>query len=459
MTMADYLAPLSGEDSCGPDLYETADRAFQTYIVEADTRLPDGFFEGDGKPRVAPDTIDLEAEWETVAALLARSRDLRLLARYAQLCALARDPGTLADCLELMAGLLEAFPDAVHPRIADEIINRNNTLNLLASSATVTMPLEFTPLVRDRRLRDITLRKILIGRGERNPQGDEEPGDADALVAALRSAENADAVAASHDALTRISRAASRIEAVCLTGDQPFRPNLEKLHARLDEMLGLLGEARPELGGADEDAGDAEADEDAPDTGPDDAPETGAPVVAPGRIADMEQARAALEALESYFRTREPSSPSLILVRQARQLVGRPLIEAMEILVPEISARARIDFGRESGFLLGMDRMRALSEIAPDDTEAAAEPSGMETTAEPDGTEAPAEPGGTEPPAEPAGFTVCNRKEAGALMSALEGYYASFEPSSPIPVLLSRARGYLNQSFTAILAELLPSEH
>ena len=365
-----------------------------------------------------------------MAAILARSRDLRLLASYAQFCALARDLGALADCLDLMAGLLDAFPDAVHPRITEDIIDRNNALELLASRATVIMPLEFTPLVRDRRLLDISLRKILLGRGERNPQGDEEPGDGEALVAALRAAENADAVAASHDALTRIKQAASRIEAVCLGNDtQPFRPNLESLHARLDELLGLLAEARPELGGAQRED-DAEEDGAVPQDGADDAIEAGAAPVAPGRIADMAQARAALEALEAYFSTREPSSPSLILVRQARQLVGRSLIEAMEILVPELSARARIDFGRETGFLLGMDRMRALSEIGADGGEAAADP---------------------------ADFAVSNRKEAGALMSALEGYYASFEPSSPIPVLLARARGSLNQSFTSILSEFLPS--
>ena len=191
------------------------------------------------------------------------------------------------------------------------------------------------------------------------------------------------------------------------------------------------------MAGRDEDAGDDAPGDDAPDRRRGRrTPEAEAAVVAPGRIADMAQARAALEALETYFRTREPSSPSLILVRQARQLVGRPLIEAMEILVPEMSARARIDFGRESGFLLGMDRMRALSEI--------------------DGGRRRAERhGGAEATAEwPADFAVSSRKEAGALMSALESYYASFEPSSPIPVLLSRARGYLNQSFTAILAEL-----
>ena len=89
----------------------------------------------------------------------------------------------------------------------------------------------------------------------------------------------------------------------------------------------------------------------------------------------------------------------------------------------------RIDFGADSGFLLGMERLRALSD------------GGAPEIADPD---------------QPEAFTVETRKEAGALMSAVESYYASAEPSSPIPVLLARARGYLNQSFTAILSEFLP---
>jgi type VI secretion system protein ImpA len=122
-----------------------------------------------------------------------------------------------------------------------------------------------------------------------------------------------------------------------------------------------------------------------------------------------------------------------VLVRQARQLVGRPLVEALELLVPEMSGRARIDFGQDTGFLLTMERMRALSDVA-----------------------APEDP---EPEVEMPDFSVSSRKDAGSLMSALESFYAAKEPSSPIPILLTRARGYLNQSFTAILAEFLPLDN
>lgn len=428
MTYQDFLVPLTEEDPCGPDLFDSYDPAFETYLNDAEARLPQSYFRTDGSAAFDPGSVDPAAEWAAVSALLARTRDLRLLAAYGQLCALARDLPALADCLDLVAGLLEHFPDHVHPRISEDIIERTNALELLGSRATVLIPLEFTPLIRDRRLREISFRRVALARGERTPQPGEETGDAEALVSALRAAENAEAVSEVHARLSRMRAAVSRIEMQCLANErQPFRPNLEDLTARLDDLLGLLAEARPDLEG--------EADEPEDETAGGEAeslPEvTAAAEAAPaaGRIADMAQARAALGAIEAYFQNHEPSSPSLLLVRQANQLVGRPLTEALDVLMPEIAGRARIDFGADSGFLLSMERMRALSEGGAPETPAA------------------------EPP-EP--FTVTTRKQAGALMSAVESYYASAEPSSPVPVLLTRARGYLNQSFTAILTEFLP---
>jgi len=436
MNIDEYLAPISGEESCGPDLFESYDPAFETYMNDAEARLPERFFDTAGMPSVEASSIDPSAEWAPVAALLERTRDLRLLAYHAQFCALAQDLPALADCLDLMAGFLETFPEAVHPQVGDDVIDRTNALELLATPATILMPLEFASLVRDRRQRDISFRRIAVSRGDRTAQGNEAAEDAEALLGALRSAENADAVGEAHALLSRMKQAVSRIEAICLTHEtMPFRPNVESLHNRLDDLIGLLVEARPDLGEDAEAAGEDDGANDAADVGGDenDSAETLAAAPATGRIETSAQARAALDALETYFRTHEPSSPSFVLVRQARQLVGRPLVEALELLVPEMSGRARIDFGQDTGFLLTMERMRALSDVStPEDPE-------------PDG--------------EMPDYAVSSRKEAGSLMSALESFYTAKEPSSPIPILLTRARGYLNQSFTAILAEFLPLDN
>ncbi|MDD7972878.1 ImpA family type VI secretion system protein [Roseinatronobacter alkalisoli] len=440
MSLQRFLEPLSPDDPCGPDLFEAMDDALDTYLLDAEERLPQQFFDGAGKLRVEPGTIKLEAELAAAAALLERTRDLRVLAWLAQFCAVGRHLEALVDCIELMAGLLENYGSQVHPRTIEDEIDRCNALEMLDGAATMRLPLEFMPLARDRRLNMLSWRKFAIADGRRNPVAEDgQTLEIDTLMAALRAAENADQVTASHALIRRLKDGLSRVEHACLLDeDRPFRPNLEKVQAQIDAMITLLHDARPDLAGGD--AGDQGA---TTGEGVGEAPiaaagaavsgGAGAPVApaaaAPGSIANALQARHALEALEGYFSRHEPSSPSFVLVRQARQLQGRPLVEALQLLVPDRFDDARIDFSRDTGFVLTMERMRALSDI--------------------DITDSPEE-AAAEPP------VVTTRGDAANLMSALERFFAATEPSSPIPLLLTRARGYLNQSFSAILAELFP---
>jgi type VI secretion system protein ImpA len=49
-----------------------------------------------------------------------------------------------------------------------------------------------------------------------------------------------------------------------------------------------------------------------------------------------------------------------------------------------------------------------------------------------------------------------SREDAGRMLSAVEQFFRTNEPSSPVPVLLARARTFINKDFNAILAELMP---
>jgi type VI secretion system protein ImpA len=59
--------------------------------------------------------------------------------------------------------------------------------------------------------------------------------------------------------------------------------------------------------------------------------------------------------------------------------------------------------------------------------------------------------------AEPQGsYAATTRSEAMTLMAEVEHFYKSAEPSSPVPMLMAKASGYLNRDFTAILKDLIP---
>ena len=72
-------------------------------------------------------------------------------------------------------------------------------------------------------------------------------------------------------------------------------------------------------------------------------------------------AAAALLAVETYFAANEPSTPALILVHQARTLVGKPLIHALEVLLPEAAPRAMIKIQGEINVQLNMTQLKQLT--------------------------------------------------------------------------------------------------
>jgi type VI secretion system protein ImpA len=149
-------------------------------------------------------------------------------------------------------------------------------------------------------------------------------------------------------------------------------------------------------------------------------------------IPSQPAARQALRAIEVFFARYEPSSAALLLVTQARLLVGKPLVEAIETLLPEDANKTRIDFGASTGFSMSMERLRLLSkEMA------------SLVPAEPE-----ADPG---PPP-----VIATRAEVAAWLRDVDDYFRKREPASPIPLLLTRAKGYLDKDFAALISEFVP---
>jgi len=53
---------------------------------------------------------------------------------------------------------------------------------------------------------------------------------------------------------------------------------------------------------------------------------------------------------------------------------------------------------------------------------------------------------------------VDSRADVAGHLSALEEFYRAREPASPIPVLLFRARTYLEKDFSSIVTEIIPAQ-
>ena len=331
----------------------------------------------------------------------------------------------------------------MNPKIEEgDATERRNAIELLNEMGQVVMPLEHAPLLEDRRAGRFAFRDYELSTGKKDPRGTEKAAaDAGAITTALQSADNAENVDKLYEALTLARSGCAAIKNVCMLADSgAFSPQFDNLEEVLRDMIALFEDARPDLAGGGDTAADGATEEGAEGApGEDGAPvpvaggnvsvSSGPPVMV-GPVPNHATAKAALEQIEAYFASVEPSAPALLLIRQAQDLFGKPLTEALEALLPGMSGNAIVDFGSKEGFMLDFGRM---SQLAAYELPAGAV---MVDTG----------------PAEPV---VCeNREQAAALLSAVENFFRQTEPSSPVPVLLFKAKTYLNRDFSSIIGDL-----
>ncbi|MFQ1701974.1 ImpA family type VI secretion system protein [Loktanella agnita] len=443
----DWLAePISEDAPCGPDLEASDDAAFVDYYFEAESRMPERYFvpsikapDDEFTPGTLfdPKSIPHAAEKKTITELLKRSRDLRLLSLLARMMALAGRLPDFADAVTGIAIVMETFPADVHPKDASD---RRGAIDELGSSVVVGLPLQHVNLAG---AGEVTYRRFTVANGAAEPREGElglQPGS---MLSELAAPGNRQSVETAHAALTRAAEALHRIKSACLRMDNPFTPSLDTTITVIVDIQNMIQSGRsdlppwtaepgtapveeavtPEAGGDDALAGDAHATPVAPPAAP--APRAGD---VPNRAAAMQS----LTTIESYLATNEPASPALLLITQARLLVGKPLVVAIETLMPEIANQTKMTFGSDSGFVLYMDRLKMLAGEGAGTANAGAD----------------ADPG---PPPQ-----ISDRSQVAPMISAVEDYFRAKEPASPIPVLLFKARTYLDKDFAAIVADLLP---
>lgn len=447
MALTWLLDAVSQDAPCGPDLERANDPAFIDYYFEAEGRLPDRYFtpgtRSDANPEGSvdvlfdPRSVDHKAERTAIEALLKQSRDLRLLSLLARWNALAGRLGGVAEAVTGAADLLDTYPDHVHPMMDKSPSDRRGALEELGNAITMVFPLQHMPLNGQN---DITLRRYMVGSGKVPARSYEQDANGGQIVSALQDTGTKAALDKTHSELTATADGLARIARSCKAHpEKAFNLDFTAVFETISAIQDLIHQARPDLAVwmQTELAEDIEADAHVEmDTKGDEPPTSPAPIAqveAASDIKDQAAARVSLRAIEAYMAKHEPSSAALLLVTQARLLIGRPLIEALETLLPGEAGRAVIDFGPAHGFALPMERLRAL---ASEHTQAA---NADETS-----------PG-------PAPPQLTKRADVAAHIRSVENFYRHNEPTSPIPLLLVRARSYLDKDFEAMIAELLPA--
>ncbi|TDN20902.1 type VI secretion system ImpA family N-terminal domain-containing protein, partial [Lactobacillus crispatus] len=117
--------------------------------------------------RFDPKSIDFDTQFEAAKPLLARTRDLRLLVLLAKFSILSRNLDDFIKCLKAISFLLQEQWDAVHPRGEDgDFSYRGVIAESIDVYPTVVYPLQFLPLIENRRHGTLNYRAYLIAKGE-----------------------------------------------------------------------------------------------------------------------------------------------------------------------------------------------------------------------------------------------------------------------------------------------------
>jgi type VI secretion system protein ImpA len=423
-----YALPLiSGDDPCGPDLDLEGDTEFMNFIAATEGQLPASYYAFDRA------SIDFSAALQAAEKLLKRTLDLRLIVLMAKLSILNRDVAGFAQRLGNVAWLVKEHWEAANPRAeGDDYSGRIAQLAMLEDNAVVLLPLQHAPLIETNREGALSYRDQLLASGAVQPRsvtlydlrGQKQTTEPEKFMPAksidrvLSDVEIA-RLAGAVDMLTSVSASIRTINAATTEHvgyeNAVALPKLATLVSDMTEFLrAALVRRDPSLAPPPE----------APAGAPTDA-ESASAAAAPAAFASRAEVDAALASAFGYFAASEPTSPALLLIRQAREMLGKNLYEVMKLLAPPHADAARVFVGPDGAFTVPV---KSLSNA----------PSAAITSA----------------PAEPA----ASRAAAIALIDAVAAHMQKAEPSSPVPYLLDRARNLATRDFVSLLQDLLSDE-
>jgi type VI secretion system protein ImpA len=340
-----WLDPVSDASPTGPNLEFDPDFAALDRSAQ-------------GKPEQQyGDTIIAaeEPDWKEVvaqaAALLERTRDLRVLAHLAVARLHLSGLAEYAEVLELTRQLLETRWDEIHPQLDPEDDNdptlRANALLRISHPGLVLKFIRDLPLASSPRLGNYSWRDVGVAIGAIPSEANDKPTetvirsafhDSDpARLASLRAA-----AAATGKELTAISAV---FDARSGYGNGPDYSELIKLAGELARMIERYAIAPAE------DEPTAPVAEEASPAGPtpEAAPRSGRITAAAlTEVTSRADAMRLLDLVCDYYRKHEPSSPLPLLIARARRLAEKDFLDILRDLAPDALGQAQNVVGTPS---------------------------------------------------------------------------------------------------------------
>jgi type VI secretion system protein ImpA len=401
-------APISDEAFCGPDLDLDGDTEFMNFVAAIEGQLPGSFFSFDRK------SIDFPAAFTTAARLKTRTHDLRLNLIVAKLSILNRDFYGFADEVAQVRWFLETHWEDVHPRAeTGKFATRLAQLGTLDDGPVIVLPLQYATLLQTERDGSLNFRAVMVTMGEVKLREGEKLASSSAIERMLGASVDIEALAKLHAALSRLGDDLAAI--TLLTTERINHESAVKFGALAPLVAKMRDFAQDALARRDPTAAPSPTAQ-AGDAG-------GAS--APARFDTLVDVDVALAAALGYFQTREPSSPALLLIVQARATLGKNLYEVIRLIAPQHADNARVFVGPSDAFSIPVKNLADAPalDFSPADA----------------------------PPVE-------TRAQALSLIEQVATHLRAAEPSSPAPYLLDRARSLAPRDFLSLLGEVFPAD-
>lgn len=322
----DWLEPLA-DAPCGEDL--EYDNEFLA-LTQLAAGKPETQF-NDAEP---PDWRKVR---DAAAALLGRTRDLRVAMLWVRANVHLEEFAAVPDGLRLLRGLLHNFWDDLHPKPEDgDAYARLNVLALLSEVEGMVGDVRNSLVVRNRSVGELRVRDIEVMLGKYPQREGETPLSRAQVEQMLSAAIEQDAALA-----TLPARAAAQLRALgSLLNDKvgieraPDTRPLLNLIACITQVMPAATTADAAEGGEAATEGDA------------DGSAEGRPSGKKG-LGDGVYSRAdALRAIDmvcDYLERTEPTNPAQLLLRRARRLINKNFLQLMRELAPDaLSEVARI---------------------------------------------------------------------------------------------------------------------
>ena len=327
----ELLQPITADAPCGENLEDTPLlTSFDAYRVFGEAAPPESRTDGSGRALPAPEWGEIRTR---ALEALGRSKDLRLLAHLG--AALLRTDGLLAftETLAVAAQWLETSWAGTYPLVDEDAILRRNALNCFADPMAVVDGLRRTPLVHSRQHGSITLRDLDIAAGVIQ-QGDKDQRVDDARINAAFAEMPLDALETLHRTIATAVASLKRIDAVMSAeGGIEAVPAFEPLSAQLVKAERTLRAQAAFRSGGSESASAAAMGAS--------AAAGSVAVAAVGAIASRQDAIRALDAVATFFKHNEPSSPIPLFLERAKRLVAKDFLEVLADIAPDALGQAR----------------------------------------------------------------------------------------------------------------------